>query len=287
MVADGVRHTDDTGVEYLEVQREQVVYAQHAHLTSVNRPAWFVGPALACAYALRNSDSAPFAFATARTCKVVDLSCFGTVAHMLRTLTSDRLRAAATFATGMGASREHQQRVLRRFVGAPSSLRPCFFVDRNDRIVRAPRIFVGDTCFGASDTNFNRVAIPKVEFVLAEAVAHAFPWADGYTSSACASTWHRHQLYPSELCLLRPGTVLVPLGVMTDYDDIRTASEWGVLEAASVHVKADARIGRAPPRVVPDAAPLRVDDDVSLGADVESSTCALTLDNPLVNNDVQ
>lgn len=250
-------------------------------------PMWFVSQATACAHALRGGGT-PRVFHTTRPIKLVDVMRHDVVRHILRTLCADaaarsdtyvdKLRTAVQLATGY-IERAQQQRLL-RLAEREAAPREGFHTDTRALVTH---ITMGTEHFGTAEDMFDRIALATYEHAFAYAVSRVFPWADGYAAAACASTWHRDQLYPSEACVFRPASAVAPGRDIQCFAEVRR----GVLDARR-------RIDPLPSpcvaqlRVVPyidrDGRPEDTDDVVP--EDMELRTSPLALDNPLSNNEL-
>ena len=295
-------------------------------------PTWFASPSVACAYAIRTPGDTQVhvASSTSRVLVLVDLIQPDAVRAVIAVLEKklnaivipgdgeddgrndeqrrldrgmkralsyeqkrlNKLVTAVKFATGMGASLTQQESIL-RYVHHDDAvtLRDGFGTKDGDV---SPSVTMGGVSFGHGEHEFNRISVGKYDYLMALAVQEALPWADGYAASACPSTWHRDQLYPSEVCLFKPGHCLSEgarqldefpevkkhlTGKKVKTEPLETPSPYsygtriyleGRKEETSSGVSET--VGGAPDTVV--------------SASMETLAPVMSLDNPLCNNDV-
>jgi hypothetical protein len=211
------------------------------------------------------------------------------ITHALTTLAqlgkkAVKMASVLAFATGIGMTIDQQQNVMDIITGGQCVLRKAFVTNLKSQ-VKCVRI--GSTRFGDASDAFNRIAMPKLEHILADAVATAFPWADGYTFGTCASTWHRDQMYPSEVCLFRCANIVELHGHMPGFDTIseHVKNNMDSIEPFECIPAKTKHVGRMLDNIATSVAVTsQSDSDVCIAEDMEVLSSALTMDNPLLNN---
>lgn len=204
----------------------------------------------------------------------------------------NKMLTAVKFATGVSASKEDQEEILTNVFSSPQQLRQGFGTDDGKR--NNASVTLAETVFGNDTDHFNRISIAKYDYCMATAIKETFAWADGYIAHACPSTWHVNQLYPSEVCVFCPGSVVdvdavtpVPNfeDVMKHISDSKTTV--AAITAPLPHTyNTRIYIGPKPARNAPGqaggatSAPPPVID-----LSVEQVLPQLDMDNPLVSND--
>lgn len=318
--------TTSEGVSFFVVPAHTHIFAHSIQMGE--HPAWFSNAACACAFAIRRgTHDPPTVFTLKRDVILVDVMHPNELAKITDSLTEEiqklavdidtmeqnieadgshrslfkvkrytskrlgKLKSGVVIATGFGIDKKIQERILQTvYSDSELSLRKGF---QTDQSTEESTITLGGVVYGNNESSLNRVSIPKYDHAFAMAIKHVFPWADGYVCGSTASTWHKDQLYPSELCLFTPANAIdvdsaFPL---PSFDEIHTSitestqiDPIGLPDIHTYMTRFNLEFRTKDQNNASMTMTGGAKNIIEISVDIESIVPCITLDNPLTNN---